>query len=85
MSARPLTSGAGHASFEAVADSGSSSFSRAISRRVIDGIDPLLFNRTGEHLTPRLHGYRLVDGEYERMPTSAGGEVERVGSGAPTA
>ena len=26
-----------------------------------------LFDPTGEHLTPRLQGYRLVDGEYERL------------------
>ena len=27
-----------------------------------------LFDPTGEHLTPRLQGYRLVGGEYERLP-----------------
>ena len=27
-----------------------------------------LFDPTGEHLAPRLQGYRLVGGEYERMP-----------------
>ena len=27
-----------------------------------------LYDPTGEHLTPRLQGYRLVDGEYLRMP-----------------
>ena len=26
-----------------------------------------LFDPTGEHLSPRLQGYRLVDGEYERL------------------
>ena len=26
-----------------------------------------LFDPTGEHLTPRLQGYRLVEGEYERL------------------
>ena len=26
-----------------------------------------LFDPTGEHLAPRLQGYRLVDGEYERL------------------
>ena len=27
-----------------------------------------LYDPTGEHLRPRLQGYRLVDGEYERLP-----------------
>ena len=27
-----------------------------------------LFDPTGEHYTPRLQGYRLVDGAYERLP-----------------
>ena len=27
-----------------------------------------LFDPTGEHLTPRLQGFRLVDGAYERLP-----------------
>ena len=27
-----------------------------------------LYDPRGEYLTPRLQGYRLVDGEYERMP-----------------
>ena len=27
-----------------------------------------LFDPTGEHLSPRLQGYRLVDGAYERLP-----------------
>ena len=27
-----------------------------------------LYDPTGEHLTPRLQGHRLVDGEYERVP-----------------
>ena len=26
-----------------------------------------LYDPTGEHLTPRLQGYRLVEGEYERL------------------
>ena len=34
-----------------------------------------LFDPTGEHLSPRLQGYRLVESEYERLP--AVGSIDR--------